>query len=122
VQEGETLEGLRLNPLGPLRQLRERSTLAVGVSPRVADLGALGDDGNESIAPSLRLAGRNADTSLKLDGKSGGGVSRFVWGVKWQLSSKLETGLHLTPAILGLDRNGWSVLLQWTDWRAGRRL
>ena len=49
-------------------------------------------------------------------------TSRFVWGVKWQLSSKLETGFHLTPAILGLDRNGWSGVLQRTDWRGGQRL
>lgn len=122
VQEYEKIVAVRLNPFAALRDLREKSVLAVGVSSRFDDIGEWGADENFSSAASIRLGNRDADTSLKLDAKSGGGVSRFVWGVKWQLSSKLETGFHLTPAILGLARNGWSVVLQRTDWLAGQRL
>ena len=122
VQEGDAITAVRLNPIEALADLRKKSQLVLGVSPQFADLGDLGADGNAHFSANLRLGNRNADTSLKLDRNSSGGFSRFVWGVKWQLSSRLETGFHLTPAILGLHNNGWSVVLQRTDWPGGRRL
>lgn|GEM_PF-6585489 len=78
----------------------------------------LGDGDKFRFAFNAKYGNKNGNTSLRLDAQPDNDdnkLSRFVWGFKWQLTSKLESGLHITPAIFGLDNNGWAIMLQRTE-------
>jgi len=99
VQEGENFARVRLNSLGSLRDLREQSALAVGVSSRFEDLGALSDEGNENVAVSLRLGELAVVLEPALAGRLGGLDLRGVLGLGIACETKpAGIGLKLTAA------------------------
>ena len=124
VEAGEEIKGFRLNLFKAIRDPDQKSHLAIGLSPNFSDVADLGNKDNLKISTNLKYGNENGNTSLKVDAQpqNDDKVSRFVWGFKWQISSKLESGLHITPAILGLDNNGWSIMLQRTDKNEIRQL